>query len=202
MTGATGNRHSRWLLAASVLPVTQPTITPLGVRATEIDGLFVVTMKQVEDERGVVREFYRQSAWVEVGLPSLGPFVQVNITESRKGAVRGLHGEAMSKVVAVAAGEAFGAYVDAREGSRTYGAVVTVPLLAGQQVVVPNGVCNGFQTVSETSQYLYCFDAEWQPGMTGVAVNPLDPELGIRWPLPAVLSEKDAAAPPLMQSGR
>ena len=177
--------------------MTQPTVTPLSVRATEIGGLHVVTMKQVVDERGVVREFYRESAWQQVGLPSLGPFVQVNLTESRRGAVRGLHGEAMNKVVAVAAGEAFGVYVDARAGSPSYGAVVTVSLAAGQQVVVPNGVCNGFQTLSETSQYLYCFDAEWQPGMAGVAVNPLDPALGIAWPLPPVLSAKDAAAPPL-----
>lgn len=177
--------------------MTQPKITPLTKTATSIDGLFVVTMKQVEDARGVVREFYRESAWRDLGLPSLGSFVQINITESRQGAVRGLHGEAMNKVVAVAAGEAFGAYVDARENSPSYGAVVTVPLVAGQQVVVPNGVCNGFQTVSATSQYLYCFDAEWQPGMTGVMVTPLDPALGIEWPLPPVLSDKDAAAPPL-----
>ena len=64
-------------------------------------------------------------------------------------------------------------------------------------MVVPNGVCNGFQTVSTTSQSLYCFDAEWQPGMTSVMVNPVDPLLGIDWPLPPVLSGKDAlpAAP-------
>lgn len=172
-------------------------MTPLSVRTTAIDGLLVGTMKQVEDERGVVREFYRESAWQQVGLPSLGPFAQMNITESRLGALRGLHGEVMNKVVAVAAGEAFGAYVDARQGSPSFGAVVTVPLVAGQQVVVPNGVCNGFQTVSESSQYLYCFDSEWQPGMAGTSVNPLDPALGIQWPLPPVLSEKDAAAPPL-----
>lgn len=182
----------------SVATVTQPGLTPLTVRTTDINGLFIVTMKQVEDEREVVREFYRQSAWEQVGLPSLGPFVQINITESRCGAVRGLHGEAMNKVVAIAGGEAFGAYVDAREGSVTYGAVVTVALVAGQQVVVPNGVGNGFQTVSDTSQYLYCFDAEWQPGMAGVAVNPMDPTLGIPWPLAPVLSDK---MPPRQGSG-
>ena len=164
-------------------------------QATLIDGLFVITMKQVEDERGLVREFYRQSSWQDLDLPWLGPFVQINITESKQGAVRGLHGEAMNKLVALAAGEAFGAYVDARQDSRTFGEVVTVPLVAGQQVVVPQGVCNGFQTVSETSQYLYCFDAEWVPGMAGLSVNPTDAALNIRWPLPPVLSAKDASAP-------
>jgi dTDP-4-dehydrorhamnose 3,5-epimerase len=114
--------------------------------------------------------------------------------------VRGLHGEAMNKVVAVVAGEAFGAYVDARPKSGTYGKVVTVPLTVGTQVVVPNGVCNGFQALIDGTQYLYCFDAEWMPGMAGTAVHPLDPALGIAWPMEPVLSEKDAAQPTFDQA--
>ena len=169
----------------------------LALQTSAIDGLFVVTMKQVVDDRGVVREFYRESSWAEAGLPSLGPWVQVNVTESRKAVVRGLHGEAMNKVVAVVAGEAFGAYVDARAESGTYGKAVTVPLTLGTQVVVPNGVCNGFQALEEGTQYMYCFDAEWIPGMAGTAVNPMDEALAIPWPLTPLLSDKDAAAPPL-----
>jgi dTDP-4-dehydrorhamnose 3,5-epimerase len=177
-------------------------MTEMAVEETEIDGLVVITMKQVEDDRGVVREFYRESAWTAMGLPSLGPWVQVNITETRPGALRGLHGEQIHKLVAVASGEAFGAYVDARTESPTYGQVATVRLTAGTQVLVPNGVCNGFQSVGDTpTQYLYCFDSEWVPGMAGMAVNPLDPALGIEWPLPvdvddrSQISEKDAALP-------
>lgn len=176
----------------------------MAVRQTAIDGLLVITMKQVTDDRGTVREFYRQSAWREAGLPDLGPWQQVNLTETKPGALRGLHGEAMHKLVAIAAGEAFGAYVDARPNSPTRGAVVTVALVAGEQVLVPQGVCNGFQSVgTRPTQYLYCFDAEWAPGMAGVAVNPLDPALSIAWPLPvdtadpAQISAKDLGAPPL-----
>ena len=177
-------------------------IVPLSVEPTAIEGLHVLTMKQVTDERGTVREFYRQSSWVEAGLPDLGPWQQVNLTESRAGALRGLHGEAMHKLVAIAAGEAFGAYLDARADSPSYGKVVTVRLVPGVQVLVPQGVCNGFQSVTDT-QYVYCFDAEWVPGMAGTAVNPLDPALGIDWPLPvdvadpAQISAKDVGAPPL-----
>ena len=79
---------------------------------------------------------------------------------------------------------------------------VDLPLTVGVQVLVPAGVCNGFQAVSpEGCEYLYCFDAEWSPGMAGVAVNPLDPALGIAWPVPvdaddpAMISAKDSAAP-------
>jgi dTDP-4-dehydrorhamnose 3,5-epimerase len=177
----------------------------MAVETTAIDGLMLLTMKQIDDERGVVREFYRASAWEEAGLPSLGAWLQINVTESGAGALRGLHGEDMHKLVAIAAGEAFGAYVDARPDSPSFGAVVTAQLTAGRQVLVPKGVCNGFQSLTRT-QYLYCFDAEWKPGMAGTAVHPLDPALGIAWPLPidvddpALLSAKDAAQATLAQA--
>lgn len=181
-------------------------IIPFEATGTEIKGLWVIRMKQVTDERGTVREFYRESAFRDAGLPSLGPWVQVNLTETRQGAIRGLHGEHLVKLVAVAEGEAFGAYVDTRRGSPSYGKTVTVSLTKGTQVLVPAGVCNGFQSVSAGgTQYLYCFDSEWVPGMAGVAVNPLDHDLAIPWPIPvdagdpAQLSTKDAAQPRLAE---
>lgn len=176
-------------------------VQPFDAERTAIDGLWVLRMKAIDDDRGVVREFYRASALPAAGVPSPGPWVQVNITETRQGVVRGLHGEVMHKLVAVAAGEAFGAYLDVRPESPTFGAVVTRRLLPGWQVLVPPGVCNGFQSVSPgTTQYLYCFDREWEPDMPGVAVHPLDPALGIPWPLPVdpeggSLSAKDASLP-------
>lgn len=174
----------------------------MTVTRTDIDGLLVVTVKSVTDGRGTVREFYRQSSWVEAGLPDLGQWAQLNVTETRQGALRGLHGEAMTKLVGIVSGEAFGAYVDARPGSPDYGTLVTLTLRPGTQVLVPHGVLNGFQSVSEgVTQYLYGFDAEWRPGMAGVAVTPLDPRLDIPWPLPvdpddrSAISAKDATAP-------
>ena len=176
-------------------------VEPFAVQPTEIDGLLVLTMRQITDERGTVREAFRTSAFADAGVPT-GPWPQINITETKHGALRGLHGEDTIKLVAVASGEAFGAYVDARADSPSRGKVVTVRLVPGTQVLVPAGVCNGFQSVSPgVTQYLYCFTSEWVPGMPGVAVNPLDPALGIAWPLPvdvtdpAQISAKDAAQP-------
>jgi len=176
-------------------------VVPFDVAATAIEGLVVVTMKQVTDERGTVREAFRASAFDGAGLGPLGPWAQVNVTETRRGAIRGMHGEAMTKLVAVASGRAHGAYVDARPGSPTRGRVVEVALEPGVQVLVPAGVCNGFQALEDGTQFLYCFDVEWEPGMAGVACSPLDPALGIAWPIevdpadPALVSAKDAAAP-------
>jgi dTDP-4-dehydrorhamnose 3,5-epimerase len=172
-----------------------------SVEHTAIEGLLICTQKQVEDERGAVREFFRASSYSSL-LPDAGGWQQINVTESRHGAVRGLHGENMVKLVSCIAGRAFGAYLDARPDSASYRQVVTVELSPGVQVLVPAGVCNGFQSLSaEGTQYLYCFTAEWQPGMAGVAYTPLDDGLGIDWPLPidpndpGSISVKDATAP-------
>ncbi|MDQ2838729.1 MAG: dTDP-4-dehydrorhamnose 3,5-epimerase [Actinomycetota bacterium] len=177
-------------------------ITDLQTSTTEIDGLVVCTLKQVTDERGTVREFFRASAYDTGAFAGAAGWQQINVTESGYGAIRGMHGEAMVKLVSCVAGRAFGAYLDAREDSPSYGAVVTVPLAPGTQVLVPAGVCNGFQSVSEEgTQYLYCFTDEWRPGMAGTAFNPLDEGLGIDWPVPidvgdpSRISVKDASAP-------
>jgi dTDP-4-dehydrorhamnose 3,5-epimerase len=156
----------------------------------------------VTDDRGTVREFFRTSGFVEAGVAVPERWAQLNLTYTKAGGIRGLHGEAADKLIGIAGGTAFGAWVDARVGSPTRGQLVTQELAVGVQMFVPAGVCNGFQSTSdEGCQYLYCFGVEWQPDMAGVAVNPLDPDLAIAWPLvadpsdPSLVSAKDAAAP-------
>lgn len=170
---------------------------------TGIGGLVVVTLKQASDGRGVVREFYRRS---DAGSAGSFEIAQVNVTRTHRGAIRGFHGGTMRKLVGVVAGEAFGAYVDVRSGSDTFGAVETVRLQPGVQVVVPAGVLNGFQCVSEEGcEYLYAFDVEWSPASSSLGVHPLDPDLGVDWPLSidptdrSLLSEQDASLPFLRQ---
>lgn len=180
-------------------------IEPFAAKEAKIAGLHIIQAKQVTDERGTVRELYRESSYSSVLPADLGAWRQVNLTRTQRGAVRGLHGEAMAKLVTVAQGEAFGVYVDTRLGSPTQGAIETVHLLPGVQVFVPEGVCNGFQAVAENTEYLYFFDNEWQPGMQGVAVTPLDPALAIEWPVALdpenleQVSAKDAQAPTLKE---
>lgn len=174
-------------------------IVDFEVRPGTIEGLLVVTVKQVTDARGTIRELFRRSAFESAGV-ELAPFGQINLTETRRGAIRGMHAESMTKLVSVAAGEAFGAYVDLRSGSPTFGRIETVALVPGVQVLVPHGVANGFQALADSTLYIYCFDREWEPGMPGIAFTPIDPDLGIDWPLavdaddPALVSAKDRNA--------
>lgn len=180
-------------------------ISPFSASESEIDGLKIINVKMVTDDRGTVRELYRESAHKEVLPQTVSSWKQINLTRTKRGAVRGLHGEAMSKLVTVALGSVFGVYVDTRPESKTFGAVETVHITPGVQVFVPQGVCNGFQALEEHTEYLYFFDNEWIAGMEGTALTPLDPELGIEWPIPIEpgnleqISEKDAKAPTLQE---
>src|SRR5690349_438579 len=170
----------------------------MRVEQTAIDGLLVLHPKTVTDDRGAVRELFRLSAFASAGVPVPAQWAQMNLTFTARGGLRGLHGETMTKLVGGACGTAHAAYVDARSSSASYGTVVQLSLVPGMQVLVPPGVCNGFQATSDDGcEYLYCFDREWSPDLPGVAVNPLDPSLGIDWPLMPVLSAKDANAPTL-----
>lgn len=175
-------------------------IVDASVRSTSIDGLVVLVAKQVIDERGRICEAFRRSTAIESDI-GLGDICQINVTTTRRGAIRGMHAEQMTKLTTVASGEAFGMYVDLRADSATFGQVEQVTIRPGVEVLVPPGVANGFQSLSEPSVYVYCFDAEWQPGMTGRACTPLDPAVFPHWPLvvdpddPAYVSAKDRSAP-------
>lgn len=73
----------------------------MNVQSTTINGLYVVTMKQVGEERGTIREFFRKSSFESEKINNFGPWTQINVTETRQGAIRGLHAESMQKLVGV-----------------------------------------------------------------------------------------------------
>jgi dTDP-4-dehydrorhamnose 3,5-epimerase len=147
---------------------------------------------------------FRRSVFAEVA-PTFERIEQVNVTRTQLAGVRGMHAEQMTKLVTVAHGRAHGVYVDIRPGSPTFGVVEEVDLEPGVQVLVPTGVANGFQALAPETEYVYCFDREWEPGMPGSAFTPLDPLVVDRWPLPidpddpAHISAKDRSAPPFSE---
>jgi dTDP-4-dehydrorhamnose 3,5-epimerase len=177
-------------------------MTPFTATPTEIDGLYTVSFKVIEDSRGSVMEFYRQSDFQAAGLPSLGERPQVNAPLTVKGAVRGIHAESAHKLVSVASGKVYAVIVDLRKDSVTAGKWLGFELERGQGLFVSKGLGNSFQSVSdEPSTYLYYFETEWVPGMPGLACNPLDPDLAINWPIAEgavmIISDKDRANPSL-----
>ena len=179
-------------------------IEPMQATPTRIEGLWELKLKVIPDDRGSVMEFYRQSEFESLGLPTLGDRPQVNAPLTVKGALRGIHAEDAHKFVAVASGRVYAAIVDMRPDSLTAGQWQGFELERGQGLFVSRGLGNSFQTTSdEPSTYLYYFEAEWQPGMPGTACNPLDSDLKIDWPIKEnegmLLSEKDRANPSLKE---
>jgi len=179
-------------------------IQPMQASKTKLDGLWQVQFKVIPDARGSVMEFYRQSEFSALGLPTLDERLQANAPLTVKGAMRGIHAEDAHKLVSVASGKVYAAIVDLRKDSPTAGQWQGFELERGQGLFVSKGLGNSFQSVSdEPSVYLYYFEKEWVPGMAGTACNPLDPDLAIDWPIPEgqgmIISDKDRGNPSLKE---
>lgn len=179
-----------------------PNITEHSSEEPSIQGLFVIRPKTIHEGRGSTREMYRKSTLDTSLLPPELTWKQINLTQSNQGVIRGMHAEDMNKLVGVASGKVFTAYVDLREDSSSFEQSFHIILEVGTQVFVPKGVRNGFQSLSESpSQYLYYFDQEWSPTIPGKSITPLDPDIAIPWPISIdtndrdIISEKDVKAP-------
>lgn len=174
----------------------------LSVTETGIGGLKVVDLAVHGDSRGWFKENWQRAKMTALGIPDLR-VVQNNVSyNERRGVTRGIHAEPWDKFISVARGSVFGAWVDLREGSATYGKVFTCTLDPSRAIYVPRGVGNSFQALEDGAVYTYLVDAHWSLELkrTYTFVNLADPELAIEWPIPldqATVSEADLNHPML-----
>ncbi|KRE61251.1 dTDP-4-dehydrorhamnose 3,5-epimerase family protein [Nostocoides sp. Soil756] len=170
-----------------------------------IPGAFVVTPHQHADARGVFLESYRGDLLAE-HLGHRPDVVQTNVSVSARGTVRGVHyadvPPGQAKYVTALAGSLLDVIVDLRTGSPTFGAVETVLLDTRERraVYLAEGLGHAFCALEDGTTALYLCTAAYRP--TGEhGVHPLDPDLGIDWPVDEpLLSAKDAAAPTLREA--
>lgn len=167
---------------------------------TPINGLYVYDLTVHGDERGWFKEnWQREKMTAEaIGLPDFGP-VQNNISfNAKKGVTRGLHAEPWDKYISTGSGRVFGAWVDLRQGSQTYGRSFSIEINPGVAVYVPRGVANGFQALEDNTVYTYLVNDHWSPDAQYANVSIFDESLQIHWPIPlqeATVSEKDHTHP-------
>ena len=167
----------------------------LAVAETGIEGLKVVDLAVHGDSRGWFKENWQRAKMTELGIPDLR-VVQNNVSYNEKrGVTRGIHAEPWDKFISVARGSVFGAWVDLREGSETFGKVFTCTLDPSRAIYVPRGVGNSFQALEDGTAYTYLVDAHWSLELkrTYTFVNLADPDLGIQWPIPLEDSERSEA---------
>lgn len=151
--------------------------------------------KVFTDDRGYFFETWNSTHYEQSGIP--GPFVQDNISFSKKGILRGLHfqyPQSQGKLIQVLSGEVLDVVVDIRAGSPTYGQWVGEVLSESnhRQMYVPPGFAHGYCVTSEAALFSYkCTDFYNPATEHGIIWN--DPDIGIEWPIAQpVLSTKDA----------
>lgn len=166
----------------------------LRVEETALAGVKLIHPTVLRDERGYFLELSNAARLAQAGITDT--FVQVNLSRSRRGVVRGLHYQFptwQAKLVSVLDGEVVDVAVDLRRGSVTFGRSFQATLSAAnaRQMFIPEGFAHGFAVLSESALVHY----ECTRPYIGEEDRTLlwnDPTLGIDWPLDdPILSEKD-----------
>jgi dTDP-4-dehydrorhamnose 3,5-epimerase len=176
----------------------------MHIERLPIQGALLVRPTIFGDDRGYFKEVYSAPRYRSNGIEDA--FVQDNVSLSRSGVLRGLHGDnRMSKLVQVLEGEAFDVVVDLRPNSATFRKWHGLRLSGENhsQIYIPSGCLHGFLSLSDSTLLLYKQSAAYDPE-TEVGVAWDDPDLAIDWPLAGLaplLSKKDKTNPTLRQLG-
>jgi dTDP-4-dehydrorhamnose 3,5-epimerase len=179
-------------------------ITPL-----DVPGAFVVTPQQFGDDRGVFLEWFRLERFAASVGHSLR-LAQANCSVSSRGTLRGIHyadvPPGQAKYVTCTGGSVLDVVVDIRVGSPTFGAWQGVLLDTKDRkaVYIGEGLGHAFLALEDDSTVVYLCSESYNP-VGEREINPLDPAIGIDWPLADIdgapkLSAKDAAAPSLSEA--
>lgn len=174
---------------------------------TKIDGVVVVDIAPISDDRGFFARGWCTDEFAEHGLTA--SWVQSNIGHStRAGTLRGMHYQAAPhaevKLVRCTSGAVFDVAVDLRPDSPTYLAWVGVTLRADerQMIYIPDGCAHGYQTLVDDSEIHY-FTSHRYVGSAAMGARFDDPAFGIEWPAEvSMVSDQDRGWPTLSGGDR
>lgn len=176
----------------------------MKIETLAIPEVKLITPPRFKDPRGFFSETWNMGRFADAGIP--GSFIQDNhAVSSELGVLRGLHCQvgrnAQGKLVRCVRGAIYDVAVDARQGSPTFGKYVAAELSADNwtQIWVPAGFLHGYCTLTVDTEVIYKVTGAYdKTAERGVIWN--DPEIGIKWPVPAdrvILSDKDQVLPRL-----
>lgn len=166
---------------------------------TPIEGVVIVDLEPVRDERGFFTRSFCAREFAAAGLHT--EFVQTNIAFShRAGTLRGMHWQVAPheevKLVRCTRGAIFEVALDLRPQSATFCQWFSIELSAdnGRALYLPKGCANGYQTLLPDTEVHYAVSAPYTPeSARGARWD--DPAFGIVWPDTAqrTISARDAA---------
>lgn len=177
----------------------------MKIRPLSIEGACEIIPAQHGDARGLFAEWYRHDHLAaEIGHPLR--LAQANLSVSARGVVRGIHfadvPPGQAKYVTCVRGAFLDVVVDIRVGSPTFGRWEAIRLDDEDRraVYLAEGLGHGVCALADDSMLLYLCSETYNPGREHI-VHPLDPELGIDWPVDLpTLSGRDEAAPSLAEA--
>jgi dTDP-4-dehydrorhamnose 3,5-epimerase len=167
---------------------------------TNLEGVWIVDIKKLEDERGFFARTFCQKEFRDHGL---NPCVaQCNVSYNKmKGTFRGVHLQVSpyqeAKLVQCISGSIYDVIVDLRPESPTYLQHLGLPLTAQdhRMLYIPEGFAHGFLTLEDETNVFYQMSEFYAPeSARGFRWN--DRAFGIALPAQVnVISERDANYP-------
>lgn len=159
-----------------------------------ISGIFHITLKEFEDNRGSFIETFREVEYERLNLPKR--FVQDMRSISKKNVLRGLHFQIQNpagQLVYATRGKFLDVGVDLRQGSKTFGLhkIFILEETVPAQVYYPPGIAHGFLALDEINELRYKTTEYYNPEDEG-GLNWADQDISIDWKtVHPIVSERD-----------
>ncbi len=164
----------------------------MKTETTSLEGVTLITLQAFEDHRGYYLETYNEELYVQQGMDV--KFIQDDISVSKKGVLRGIHGDFHTwKLISCLMGEFFLVVVDCRPDSEQFCKWESFVLSETnrKQVLVPPGFGNGHLVLSDRASFHYKQSTYYNPKLQ-FTYKWDDPKLNIKWPVKdPILSERD-----------
>ena len=168
---------------------------------TKLQGVYIIDLKKIEDDRGFFARAYCQKEFAEHGIEL--NWAQANLANSKeRGTLRGLHYQktpfAEAKLMRCIRGAIYDVIVDLRPDSPSYMQWLGVELTAENRraLFIPEGFAHGYLVLEDDSDTFYPTSQFYTPeAEAGVRWN--DPAFGIEWPFTndLIITEKDQRWP-------
>ncbi len=166
----------------------------MNIVKTNLDGVFEIQNKKIEDERGAFIKTFHEDIFKEHGLDT--DFKESFFSTSKKNVLRGMHFQIPphdhAKLVYVTNGEILDVAVDVRKKSPTFGHFFSTILSRenAKSLYLAKGFAHGFLTLSESATVIYMTTSVYASEYDrGVRWDSFGFDWGIKFP---IISERDS----------
>lgn len=170
----------------------------MQISKTRINGVYHITPKFHEDERGMFAVLY-EKATNDLNYSVIEKnWVQTSIAFNKyRGTFRGLHYQhdphSQAKLIRCTRGAIHDVAVDLRPDSPTfkeyYGAFLTED--NRESIYIPRGFAHGYVTLEDASEVEYMVDDHYYPELSG-GYRYNDPSINIKWMCePSIMNDRD-----------